>query len=63
MLMLSKDDGILFLLAVTILWVFLSVMGSIFKVSAGNCGAEYPIGMVLHTNLFCEIEKEQQDND
>ena len=60
--MLSKDDGILFLLAVTLLWVFLSVMGSIFKVAAGNCGSEYPIGMVLHINLFCEIDKEQ-DSD
>ena len=60
--MLSKDDGIFFLLAATLLWVFLSVMGSIFKVAAGNCGSEYPIGMVLHTNLFCEIVKEQ-DND
>ena len=60
--MLNKDDGILFLLAVTLLWVFLSVMGSIFKVAAGNCGSEYPIGMVLHTNLFCEIVKEQ-DNE
>ena len=58
--MLSKDDGILFLLAVTLLWVFLSVMGSIFK-AAGHCGAEYPIGMVLQTNLFCEIEKEQDN--
>ena len=61
--MLNKDDGIFFLLAVTLLWVFLSVMGSIFKERAGNCGSEYPIGMVLHTNLFCEIEKEQQDNE
>ena len=61
--MLSKEDGVLVvLLAVTLLWVFLSVMGSIFKVAAGNCGAEYPIGMVLHTNLFCEIVKEQ-DNE
>ena len=60
--MLSKEDGIFFLLAVTLLWVFLSVMGSIFKVAAGNCGSEYPIGMVLQTNLFCEIEKEQ-DSD
>ena len=60
--MLSKEDGILFLLAVTLLWVFLSVMGSIFKVAAGNCGSEYPIGMVLHINLFCEIDKEQ-DSD
>ena len=60
--MLNKDDGIFFLLAVTLLWVFLSVMGSIFKERAGNCGSEYPIGMVLHTNLFCEIVKEQ-DND
>ena len=60
--MLNKDDGILFLLAVTLLWVFLSVMGSIFKERAGNCGSEYPIGIVFHTNLFCEINREQ-DND
>ena len=59
--MLSKDDGILFLLAVTLLWVFLSVMGSIFKEHDGNCGSEYPIGMVLHTNLFCEKVKEQDN--
>ena len=58
--MLNKEDGILFLLAVTLLWVFLSVMGSIFK-AAGNCGAEYPIGTILHTNLFCEIVKEQDN--
>tara|TARA_B110000908_G_scaffold147339_1_gene178958 strand:- start:417 stop:596 length:180 start_codon:yes stop_codon:yes gene_type:complete len=58
--MLSKDDVIFFLLAVTLLWVFLSVMGSIFK-AAGNCGAEYPIGTILHTNLFCEIVKEQDN--
>ena len=57
--MLNKEDGILFLLAVTLLWVFLSVMGSIFKEGGRNCGSEYPIGMVLHTNLFCEIVKEQ----
>ena len=61
--MLNKDDGIFFLLAVTLLWVLLSAMGSIFKEHSGNCGSEYPIGMVLHTNLFCEIEKEQQDNE
>ena len=42
--------------------MFLSVMGSIFKERARNCGSEYPIGMVLHTNLFCEIVKEQ-DNE
>ena len=60
--MLSKQDGIFFLLAVTLLWVFLSVMGSIFKERARNCGAEYPIGMILQTNLFCEINKEQ-DNE
>ena len=59
--MLNKEDGILFLLAVTLLWVFLSVMGSIFKERAGNCGAEYPIGMILQTNLFCEIVKEQDN--
>ena len=60
--MLSKDDGILFLLAVTLLWVFLSVMGSIFKERAGNCGSEYPISMVLQTNLFCKINKEQYND-
>ena len=59
--MLNKEDGIFFLLAVTLLWVFLSVMGSIFKVAAGNCGSEYPIGMVLHINLFCEINKGHDD--
>ena len=56
----KKLDAISFLLAVTLLWVFLSVVGSIFK-ATGNCGAEYPIGMILHTNLFCELEKEQDN--
>ena len=60
--MLSKEDGIFFLLAVTLLWVFLSVMGSIFKIAAVNCGSEYPIGMVLHINLFCEINKGHDDD-
>tara|TARA_R110000764_G_scaffold22255_1_gene55666 strand:+ start:513 stop:692 length:180 start_codon:yes stop_codon:yes gene_type:complete len=59
--MLNKLDAISFLLAVTLLWVFLSVVGSLFK-ATGNCGAEYPIGTILHTNLFCELENEQ-DND
>jgi predicted transporter len=59
---LNKDNGIYFLLAATLLWALLSVMGSNFKVWSGSCGSEYPIDMVLQTDLFCEINKEQ-DND
>ena len=60
--MLNKDNGIYFLLAATLLWALLSVMGSNFKLRYGNCGSEYPIDMVLQTDLFCEINKEK-DNE
>ena len=60
--MLNKDDGIYFLLMVTALWALLSVGGSGIKLRSGNCGSEYPIDMVLQTNLFCEINKEQAND-
>tara|TARA_B110000208_G_scaffold152365_1_gene184205 strand:+ start:669 stop:851 length:183 start_codon:yes stop_codon:yes gene_type:complete len=60
-MMLNKKGIMQLLIIVTFSWVLFSVIGSLFKATDDNCGAEYPIGTILHTNLFCEIK--EQDND
>ena len=48
---------------IAFVWVFVCVLGSWVKQmddahNEDNCGKSYPIGYIIYTDLFCEVDND-----